>query len=514
MAFLIVASLQWQLNQFGYENDGVETGSSTDAVCSANFNSLDDDTALVLSYTDVSITQSSLPYLHQESAAATAAAAAATSAPSSVAARSDTSSLNDNNNLGWGVLDWTTDGLNAVGVLPGDLLIQPLPAPPQDSSTDYGQHSTSCTNMENLPPIIDDAKISPSSCANNDHMMLADQPMALAAATPTPTTIMPGTMTITDDIRADLDQIYMERVHPILPILYWKRFLSWADQANPDPARACLRSAMRTMAAAMSASSTRYCDQLYAETRALLRDYHHHHGQASCSSLVHQLVSRKRGPPGQDARAQGQDMAAVTEYIQAWLLVGHFELLRVGEHQAVLTAGRCCRLVMMARLFQIDHHVVDDGHGHDDNSLPTSTTSSSFSDVEERRRTFWVAFCLDRLLCSRNEYPLTFQEEMVSSCISRPPTPLSLPSVLFRRVTIFCFSPDPHASSRPRDQFSKQPTHPHRFPVRDHHVIVIVAIIITITITIIAIIGDIDIFPVALGRVHLAGDDIRVVHNL
>lgn len=335
----LAASLQWQLNQLGHENDAdrdqeppqIADTEPPDAAFSNLYEA---------AYTDVSITTclspttTSLP--HELATASTSALVAGSDA-----------SLNDH--LGW--VDWATD-LSAVGVGPepgmaDGLADLPLLTPDSDLGS----------NMK-------DAKFSPAS----EPMMLAE----VAA---------PATVVITDDIRADLDQIFIERVHPIVPFVYWRRFLSWADQKNPGPSRVCLRSAMRTMAAAMSASSTRFCDQLYAETCDLLQAF----------------VVRRR-----------DDIAI--EYIQAWLLLGHFELFRAGEHQAMLTAGRCCRLVLMARLFQMDHQ----------NGVPVadlSDTSCSFSDVEERRRTFWVAYCLDRLLCSRNEYPLTFQEEMV--CATR-----------------------------------------------------------------------------------------------
>lgn len=184
---------------------------------------------------------------------------------------------------------------------------------------------------------------------------------------------------LTDDIRADLDQVYFERVHPILPIIYRRRYFSWSEKKSPGPARACLRSAMRAMAAAMSAPGTRFCDQLYAETSRMLQSF---------------------------SIASKDDIGI--EYIQAWLLLGHYELLRVGEHQAMLTAGRCFRLVIMAGLFAID---AAGSEGRSEGAV--TGFGDTFSDVEERRRTFWVANCLDRFLCTRNEYPLTLHEDMV-----------------------------------------------------------------------------------------------------
>lgn len=107
------------------------------------------------------------------------------------------------------------------------------------------------------------------------------------------------------------------------------------------------------------------------------------------------------------------------EYIQAWLLVGHYELLRVGEHQAMLTAGRCFRLVLMARLSDIDApNSAEVNLQSSDKITSDDVLVESFAVVEEQRRTFWLTFCLARFLCSRNEYPLTLYEEMASSNIN------------------------------------------------------------------------------------------------
>ncbi|KFY01609.1 hypothetical protein V490_00835 [Pseudogymnoascus sp. VKM F-3557] len=138
---------------------------------------------------------------------------------------------------------------------------------------------------------------------------------------------------------------------------------------------------MRTIAAAMSAPCARFCDQLYAETRRLLEDY------TATSKETIEL-----------------------EYIQVWLLLGFYELLRVGENQATLTAARCSRLVLMARLFEIDAPGSDEESHDEDN----------FYVVEERRRTFWLAYCLDCFLYSRGEYPPTMQEEMICTRLPAP----------------------------------------------------------------------------------------------
>lgn len=245
---------------------------------------------------------------------------------------------------------------------------------------------------------------------------------------------------MTDIMRADLDQVFFDRVHPVLPIIYHRRYFSWADKEHPGAVQACLRSAMRAVAAAMSALGRRFCDQLYTETCDLLE--------------AHKIDSKA-------------DISV--EYIQAWLLLAHYELLRVGEYQAMLTAGRCLRLVLMARLSDID------SPGPDGVDCPQAfpvlincetVHGDTFSIVEEQRRVFWVSFCLDRSLCLRNGYPLTLQEDMVSA------SPWRSSGI---RIEVKPFVADQNPQSidlrpppRSRSQLPKQSIHPHHFPTRSH----------------------------------------------
>ncbi|KAK3304868.1 fungal-specific transcription factor domain-containing protein [Chaetomium strumarium] len=190
---------------------------------------------------------------------------------------------------------------------------------------------------------------------------------------------------LTNLMQADLDQLYFDRVHPVLPIVHHGRYLAWASQESLTPARACLQSAMRTMAAAMSGQWAGLADQLCAETRHLLET----HGQTP-------ITSKDEIP---------------LEHIQAWLLLAYAELLRIGEHQAMLTVGRAFRLVQMARLYNVD--------ALDNSQVSLVSTDhalldESFVDAEERRRTFWLAFSFDRFLCLRSGYPLTLREEMAT----------------------------------------------------------------------------------------------------
>jgi hypothetical protein len=94
------------------------------------------------------------------------------------------------------------------------------------------------------------------------------------------------------------------------------------------------------------------------------------------------------------------------EQVQAWLLVAFYELARASYRRASISAGRAFRLVQLARLHELD------GPGN-------SADEEDAVAREERRRTFWVAYCLDRLICMRTRGPLTLTEEVVSvSCLT------------------------------------------------------------------------------------------------
>ena len=99
--------------------------------------------------------------------------------------------------------------------------------------------------------------------------------------------------------------------------MHKRRYFGWAGQENLPPARACLRSAMRTIAGTVSAQFRNLSDALYAETRRMLEDLE---VSRHCSLGNIEL-----------------------EQIQAWLLLAHYEFLRMHEHQAMITAGRVFR---------------------------------------------------------------------------------------------------------------------------------------------------------------------------
>ncbi|KAK1759001.1 pyrimidine pathway regulatory protein 1 [Echria macrotheca] len=198
----------------------------------------------------------------------------------------------------------------------------------------------------------------------------------------------PRKLTPIDDLmRADLDQLYFDRVHPSVPIFNQSRyFAQQARQAggNDDiqaDHRTCLQYAMWTLAMALSSQFEASRTPLYNETRQMLE----------ALDMAEDDVARVR-----------------IEQVQAWLLIAFYEFARVNFRRGWVSAGRAFRLVQLAKLHEID----SPGVGLDGSGDPIL--------VEERRRTFWLAYCLDRFICMKSQWPLTLVEEVICTRLPSP----------------------------------------------------------------------------------------------
>ena len=94
------------------------------------------------------------------------------------------------------------------------------------------------------------------------------------------------------------------------------------------------------------------------------------------------------------------------EQAQAWILLAIYEFMQTNYRRGWMSAGRAFRLVQLMRLYGID--------------VPNSPTmqrnaaaQSNWIEMEEKRRTFWMAYILDRFVSMRNEGPLTINEQVV-----------------------------------------------------------------------------------------------------
>ncbi|KAF2754943.1 hypothetical protein EJ05DRAFT_468747 [Pseudovirgaria hyperparasitica] len=174
-----------------------------------------------------------------------------------------------------------------------------------------------------------------------------------------------------------IEQLFFDRVYPSAPIIHKHHYLLWASQKDPPPACNSLRLAMRASAAAFSAQYESIGELLYHEAIQYLES----------------LDDCDDGLPWPTEQIR-------IERIQAWLLLGVYEWMHKEDRQTAYAVSRALRLVQRSRLGELDAS----SHSAQDDAL---------SQLEEKRRTFWLAFCFDRLLHQKDDMSWALHEETI-----------------------------------------------------------------------------------------------------
>lgn len=156
------------------------------------------------------------------------------------------------------------------------------------------------------------------------------------------------------------------------------RTCSWSRDADSlNEYRECLQHAMWTLAMAHSTQFEHLRNEMYLKTRVLLES-----------------LDQKDGVTG----------ICHLEHVQAWLLITYYEFTKVNYRHGWLSAGHAFRLVQLSRIYSIDMP----------KNLDTTGVIEDLVHLEEKRRTFWVAYCLDRQISVSNGVVTTLNEEVVS----------------------------------------------------------------------------------------------------
>jgi Fungal specific transcription factor domain len=159
-------------------------------------------------------------------------------------------------------------------------------------------------------------------------------------------------------------------------MLHQRRYFSWIRLPGQSMARTCLQYTMWLLAASCSRQFESICDLLYNETRQML-----------------EILDTR------DNEIDGIDI----EQVQAWILLVMYEVTNTHSRRGWISAGRAFRLVQLMRLFEID--------GSD--TMLAQTLTEDWVQLEEKRRTFWMAYLLDRFISVQNGLPLTLNEQVV-----------------------------------------------------------------------------------------------------
>lgn len=174
-----------------------------------------------------------------------------------------------------------------------------------------------------------------------------------------------------------------------IPILHHRCYYSWSkcNPKSPSEAQKALQHAMWTLAASASVNYWTLRDQLYQHTCQILDSLERQGVHSSTLSI---------------------------ERVQAWLLLAIYELTTFGFRRAWVSAGKAFRLIQLDSSWTAATGLLADDDMHHGKGNHTS-----WVELEQRRRTFWFAYCLDRLLCLRNGSSPTFYAVVVLSYLIR-----------------------------------------------------------------------------------------------
>ncbi|POR38419.1 Putative transcriptional regulatory protein [Tolypocladium paradoxum] len=176
----------------------------------------------------------------------------------------------------------------------------------------------------------------------------------------------------------ELHQVYFEKVHPSVPMIHRYRYLAAMNLAPNQRPPVCLRYAMWTLACSISDKYSDLKDLFYQRARKYVEaDY---------------------------IKGYGEHMISVA-HCQTHVLLACYELKMMYFPRAWINTGSAVRLAQMIGLHRLD------GTGLDvKQCLPPP---KDWTEREERRRTFWMAFCEDRYASIGTGWPMTIDERDV-----------------------------------------------------------------------------------------------------
>ncbi|KAL2269861.1 hypothetical protein VTJ83DRAFT_2045 [Remersonia thermophila] len=178
----------------------------------------------------------------------------------------------------------------------------------------------------------------------------------------------------------ELHQIYFDKIHPSVPMIHKYRYLAAMNLAPAQRPPVCLRYAMWTLACTVSEKFCTLKDLFYARARKYLEsDY---------------------------IKGYGEHMISVA-HAQTHVLLASYEFKWMYFPRAWMSTGSAVRLAQMIALHRLD------GAGLDvKQCLPPPR---DWTEREERRRTFWMAFCLDRFGSIGTGWPMSVDEKDILS---------------------------------------------------------------------------------------------------
>ncbi|KAI0484772.1 fungal-specific transcription factor [Xylariaceae sp. FL0804] len=173
----------------------------------------------------------------------------------------------------------------------------------------------------------------------------------------------------------ELHQIYFDKIHPSIPMIHQYRYLAAMNLAPNQRPPVALRYAIWTMACSITEKYADLTELFYQRARRYVEaDY---------------------------IKGYGEHLISVA-HCQTHTLLASYEFKMMYFPRAWMSTGSAVRLAQMIGLHRLD------GSGLDvKQCLPPPR---DWTEREERRRTFWMAFCEDRYASIGTGWPMTIDE--------------------------------------------------------------------------------------------------------
>ncbi|CAL5874636.1 uncharacterized protein PFLUO_LOCUS8933 [Penicillium psychrofluorescens] len=184
----------------------------------------------------------------------------------------------------------------------------------------------------------------------------------------------------TQDVIDELDHIYFEKIHPILPIIHRPRYYAALNLAPHMRPPICLRYIMWCHAASVT-------DKYY-------------------SLHVHFYNRARKYADLDEMKGFGESVVSM-RHCQTWILIGTYEFRMIYFPRAWLSVGKASRLALMMGLHRLDGEMLD--------VKQTILPPRDWTDREERRRTFWMGFCIDRYASIGTGWPMLIDEQDINT---------------------------------------------------------------------------------------------------
>lgn len=162
------------------------------------------------------------------------------------------------------------------------------------------------------------------------------------------------------EMMEELNKSFFERQQHFIPIIHPGRYLQAFYSAPHKRPPMCLQYAVWSMASNGHEKYSQYHDIFYKRARQYA--------------------------DADEMRGFGEHFLTI-QHAQAWALIATDEARSLFFTRAAMSSAKCVRLVEMMGLHRID------GDGQE--MAPTLAPPTSWVDLEERRRAFWGAYCID-----------------------------------------------------------------------------------------------------------------------